>query len=143
MKRFLTLSLVVLSLVAASPAKVAGTKVATTPPAPDDLDKPSAGAESLGIAGFYSKRLAAPTASGAIAEGDYVRIRYTIWASPGGKLVDWFAAPGTVVTPLHRMFDGLRLVLQQMQLGERRRVLSPASPRAAGPVPAGRQPGGH
>lgn len=137
MKRFLTLSLVVLSLVAASPAKVVGTKVATTPPAPPDLDKVSAGAEALGIAGFYSKRLVAPTANGAVAEGDYVRIRYTIWASPGGKVVDWIAEPGTVVTPLHRMFDGLRLVLQQMQPGERRRVWIPESLGAAGRVPAG------
>jgi FKBP-type peptidyl-prolyl cis-trans isomerase len=136
MKRFLTLSLVVLSLVAAAPAKVAP-KVATPPPAPADLDQPSAGAESLGIAGFYAKQLTAPTASMAVAEGDNVRIRYTIWASPGGKVVDWIAAPGTAVTPLHRMFDGLRLVLQQMQPGETRRVWIPESLGAAGRVPAG------
>ena len=82
MKRFLALSLVVLSLVAAAPAKVAAPKVATPPPAPDDLDKPSAGAESLGIAGFYAKQLTPPTATAAVSEGDNVRIRYTIWASP-------------------------------------------------------------
>jgi FKBP-type peptidyl-prolyl cis-trans isomerase len=132
MKRFLTLSLVVLSLVAATPPKVA-----TAPPPPADLDQPSAGAESLGIAGFYAKQLTPPTASAAVAEGDNVRIRYTIWASPGGKVVDWIAAPGTVVTPLHRMFDGLRLVLQQMQPGETRRVWIPESLGASGRVPAG------
>ncbi len=137
MKRFLTLSLVVLSLVAAAPAKVAAPKVATPPAAPEDLDKPSTGAESLGIAGFYAKQLTAPAASAAVAEGDSVRIRYTIWASPGGKVIDWIAAPGTVVTPLHRMFDGLRMVLQQMQPGERRRVWIPESLGAAGRVPAG------
>lgn len=137
MKRFLTLSLVVLALVAAAPPKVAAPKAATPPPAPDDLDQPSAGAESLGIPGFYSKRLAPPTESAAVAEGDFVRIRYTVWASPGGKLVDWIAAPGTVVTPLHRMFDGLRLVIQQMQPGERRRVWIPEQLGAAGRVPGG------
>jgi peptidylprolyl isomerase len=135
MKRILALPLLVMLLAAAAKAP----KAPVPPPAPPDLDKVSAGAESLGIAGFFSKRLAEPTATTVPNDTDVVRIRYSIWASPGGKLVDWIAAPGTVATPLSRTFDGLRLVLQQMRPGERRRIWVPESVGAAGKVP----PGGH
>jgi peptidylprolyl isomerase len=129
MKRTLALPLVLVLLVAA--------KVATPPAAPTDLDRVSAGAESLGIAGFYSKQLTPPTGTEVANETDYVRIRYTLWASPGGKVVDWIAAPNTVVTPLRKLFDGLRTVLLQMRPGETRRVWIPESMGAAGRVPAG------
>lgn len=136
MNRTLALSFVFLLFVAAAPKKAV---VPTAPPAPADLDRASEGAESLGIAGFYSKKLVPPTSSVVPDETDYVRIRYTLWASPGGKVVDWIAAPGTVVTPLRKLFDGLRTGLLQMRPGETRRFWIPESMGAAGRVP----PGGH
>jgi peptidylprolyl isomerase len=130
MKRFFTLSSIVFLLVAATP-------VFKAPPPPPDLDTAPADAQSLGISGFLSKQLEPPTGTAMVAEDDFVRIRYTIWASPGGKLVDWIAAPGTAVAPMGRMFDGLRLVLLQMKPGERRRVWIPESMAGKGRVPAG------
>jgi peptidylprolyl isomerase len=136
MKRTLLLPVVICLLVAAAPKKV--TVPAGPPAPPPDLDRVSADAQSLGIGGFYSKVLAPPTDTTTVAtEGDYVRIHYTLWASPGGRVVDWIAAPGTVVTPLRRMFDGMRTVLLQMRPGERRRVWIPESMGAANRVPAG------
>lgn len=134
MNRTLALTVVFLLFVAAAPKKAV---VPTAPPAPADLDRASEGAESLGIAGFYSKKLVPPTSSVVPAETDYVRIRYTLWASPGGKVVDWIAAPGTVVTPLRKLFDGLRTGLLQMRPGETRRFWIPESMGAAGRVPVG------
>ena len=134
MKRTLALPLIFLLLVAAAPKKIVP---ATAPPPPPDLDNVSKGAESLGIAGFYSKQLVPPTGADVVTDVDVVRVRYTIWASPGGKVVDWIAAPGTVVTPVRKLFDGMRSVLQQMRPGETRRIWIPESMGAAGRVPAG------
>jgi peptidylprolyl isomerase len=133
MKRFFTPSSIVFLLVAVT---LASTAAATPPPAPPDLDAAPADAQSLGIGGFLFKQLAPPTGTDMVAEDDFVRIRYSMWASPGGKLINWVAPPGTVVVPMGRLFEGLRLVVLQMKPGERRRVWIPES-MAAQRAPAG------
>ena len=67
MKRTLALPLIFLLLVAAAPKKIVP---ATAPPPPADLDKVSNGAESLGIAGFYAKRLVPPTGTDVVTDTD-------------------------------------------------------------------------
>ena len=60
----------------------AAAKPAAPPPPPPDLDRAPADAQSLGIPGFLVKQLAPPTSDAVLADDDYVRIRYVIWASP-------------------------------------------------------------
>jgi FKBP-type peptidyl-prolyl cis-trans isomerase len=133
MKRALVLPLFVFLFVSAAkpPAKPA------TPVPPPDLAAPPADAQSLGMSGFFARQLVAPTGTDLATEDDYVRIRYTIWSAPDGKVLDYIAAPGTVVTAMSRMLAGMRLGILQMHPGERRRIWIPESLGATGRVPAG------
>jgi peptidylprolyl isomerase len=132
MKRALLLPLVVFFLAAAPPPRAPA-----APPPPADLMKPPADAESLGMSGYFARQLVAPTGTDLATEDDYVRIRYSIWSAPDGKVVDYIAAPGTVVMAMSRMLAGMRLAILQMHPGERRRVWIPESLGASGRVPAG------
>lgn len=106
------------------------------PPAPPDLDKPPADAQNLGLPGLSGKQLAPPERKDFVVEDDYVRIRYTIWSSPGGQLVDYIAPGQSVVTPMARLADGIRTALLVMHPGEKQRLWIPET-LARGRVPAG------
>jgi peptidylprolyl isomerase len=126
MKRALALLLVASAAVAATPPK---------PLPPADLANPPADAHR--DAGLIWRELAPPTGTAQPSENDIVKVTYTIWSSPDGRLIDATRAGAAPVVPLGRLMSGFRQALYSMRIGEERRLWIPESMGAAGKVPPG------
>lgn len=109
---------------------------ATTPAPPPDLITPPPDAQNLGN-GLITKMLTAGHGPAVPSDEDVVKIRYTIWSSPDGKLVDRVAAPQWVVPAVGVMMPGMKQTVEMMHPGEVRRAWIQERLGARGRVPAG------
>jgi FKBP-type peptidyl-prolyl cis-trans isomerase len=109
---------------------------ATNKPAPPpDLTTPPADAER-GEDGLVTRRLAAGTGTESPRAGDILKLRYTVWRSDTGAVLDHVDAPRVAMLPLERMLPGWRAASMKMVAGERRRIWIPEN-LGAGKVPPG------
>jgi len=111
---------------------------ATTPQPtpPPDLNAPPADAMNIGN-GLITKTLAAGKGMAMPSDDDFVKIRYTLWSSPDGKLIDYIAPPQWVVPAVGVMMPGLKQTVTLMHPGEVRRSWIQERLGARGRVPAG------
>jgi peptidylprolyl isomerase len=128
MKHALALLLFASTLTAATPPK-------PKPVPPPDLVNPPADAHH--DAGLIWRELAPPTSNAQPSEEDIVKVTYTIWSSPDGRLIDATPPGAAPVVPLGRLMVGFRQALYSMRVGEERRIWIPESMGAVGKVPAG------
>jgi FKBP-type peptidyl-prolyl cis-trans isomerase len=92
-----------------------------TPPA--DLTNPPANAERSED-GLVSMKLADGTGTEHLGADGIAKLRYTVW-KPDGTLVQHVAAPQSVTLPVAKMIPGWGRAVQQMVVGEKRRVWIP------------------
>jgi FKBP-type peptidyl-prolyl cis-trans isomerase len=97
--------------------------LAADPPPPPDLTTPPADA-ARAENGLVTKQLAAGIGEVKPTDGDFVRVRYTVWKSTGA-LVQHVPAPRTAFLPVRKMIPGWGLAVQQMVVGERQRSWIP------------------
>jgi FKBP-type peptidyl-prolyl cis-trans isomerase len=109
---------------------------ATKPSPPPDLSTPPADAMNIGN-GLITKQLAAGSSAEMPSDDDFVKIRYTLWSSPDGKLVDFIAPPQFVVPAVNMMMPGLKQTVTMMHTGEKRRSWIQERLGARGRVPPG------
>jgi peptidylprolyl isomerase len=114
-------------LAAATPAK---------PVPPPDLTTPPADALNAGN-GLISKQLVPGKSSEMPSDDDFVKVRYTLWSAPDGKLIDFIAPPQWVVAGLGVMNLGLKQSIEMMHPGEVRRSWIDERAGARGRVPPG------
>lgn len=115
------------------------TATAAAPPKPSpppDLSKPPADALAIGN-GLTTKQLAPGTSSEMPSDDDFVKMRYTLWSSPDGKMIDYIAPPQWVVAGVGVMNLGLKQTVEMMHPGEKRRSWIEERAGARGRVPAG------
>jgi FKBP-type peptidyl-prolyl cis-trans isomerase len=98
---------------------------AETPVAPADLTNPPADAERSDD-GLISKKLADGTGTEHVAADGLVRVRYTVWKS-NGSLVQDVPEPQSVTLGITKMIPGWGKAVQQMVVGEKRRIWVPQS----------------
>jgi peptidylprolyl isomerase len=113
--------------------------LAATPPKPvppPDLNTPPADAMNIGN-GLITKTLVAGKSTELPSDDDFVKIRYTLWSSPDGKMLDFIAPPQYVVPPVNMLMPGLKQTVTLMHPGETRRSWIQERLGARGRVPAG------
>ena len=108
----------------------------TPPSPPPDLNKPPADALNIGN-GLITKTLVAGKGSEMPSDDDFVKIRYTLWSSPDGKLLDYVAPPQWVVPAVGLMMPGMKQTVTLMHPGEVRRSWIQERLGARGKVPPG------
>ncbi|HKS24468.1 MAG TPA: FKBP-type peptidyl-prolyl cis-trans isomerase [Thermoanaerobaculia bacterium] len=111
---------------------------ATTPQPtpPPDLNTPPADAMNIGN-GLITKTITAGKSTEMPSDDDFVKIRYTLWSSPDGKLLDFIAPPQFVAPPVNMLMPGLKQTVTLMHPGETRRSWIQERLGARGRVPAG------
>jgi len=114
--------------------------LAATPPAkptpPPDLNTPPADALNVGN-GLITKVITPGNGNGLPSDDDIAKIRYTLWSSPDGKLLDYIAPPQWVVAPVGKLMIGLKQTVTLMHPGEHRRSWIDERVGARGKVPPG------
>ena len=98
---------------------------AEKPAPPADLTAPPADAER-GDDGLVSKKLSDGTGSVKAVASDLVRVRYTVW-KPDGTLVQHVPATQSLTIDVAKMIPGWGKAVQNMLVGESRRVWIPQS----------------
>lgn len=98
---------------------------ADKPLPPADLTNPPADAERSDD-GLVTKKLADGTGTAHVAADGLTRVRYTVWKSDG-TLVQDVAAPHSVMLGVTKMIPGWGKAVQQMVVGEKRRIWIPQS----------------
>jgi hypothetical protein len=93
---------------------------ATKPSPPPDLSTPPADAMNIGN-GLITKQLAAGSSAEMPSDDDFVKIRYTLWSSPDGKLVVFIAPPQFVVPAVGNADAWAQQTVTLMHAGEMRR----------------------
>ena len=106
------------------------------PTPPPDLNTPPADALIIGN-GMTTKVLVPGKSSEMPSDDDFVKVRYTLWSSPDGKLVDYIAPPQWVVAGVGVMNIGLKQTVEMMHPGEVRRSWLQERVGARGRVPPG------
>ena len=109
---------------------------ATQPSPPPDLSTPPPDAQNIGN-GLITKMLVPGRGPDVPSDEDVVKIRYTIWSSPDGKLVDRVAPPQWVVPAVGVMMPGMKQTVEMMHPGEQRRAWIQERLGARGRVPPG------
>jgi peptidylprolyl isomerase len=116
------------------------TLLATAPPPkpapPPDLNTPPADALSIGN-GLTTKLLVPSKSMEMPSDDDFVKVRYTLWSAPDGKLIDYIASPQWVVAGVGVMNLGLKQTVEMMHTGEVRRSWIEERAGARGRVPVG------
>lgn len=95
------------------------------PVPPADLATPPADAERSED-GLVSKKLAEGTGTEHVGAEQIAKVRYTVWKSDG-TLVQHVAAPQSLMIGVPKMIPGWGKAVQQMVVGEKRRVWIPES----------------
>lgn len=95
------------------------------PAPPADLTTPPADAERSED-GLVSKKLADGTGTAHLAANSIASLRYTVWKSDG-TLVQHVPSGQTIMLGVEKMLPGWRTAVQQMVVGEKRRVWIPSS----------------
>ena len=103
---------------------------------PPDLTTPPADALNIGN-GMTTKLLVPGKSSEMPSDDDFVKMRYALWSSPDGKLVDYIAPPQWVVAGVGVMNIGLKQTVEMMHPGEVRRSWLQERVGARGRVPPG------
>jgi FKBP-type peptidyl-prolyl cis-trans isomerase len=98
---------------------------AEKPAPPADLTTPPADAERSED-GLVSKKLADGTGTEHVAADGLAKVRYTVWKADG-TLVQHVAAPQSLTIGVPKMIPGWGKAVQQMVVGEKRRVWVPQS----------------
>src|ERR1043165_4509486 len=80
---------------------------APKPTPPPDLNTPPADAMNIGN-GLITKTMTAGTSTEMPSDDDFVKIRYTLWSSPDGKLLDFIAPPQFIAPPVNMLMPGLK-----------------------------------
>src|SRR5438067_7662005 len=106
------------------------------PTPPPDLKTPPADALNIGN-GMITKLLVAGKSAEMPSDDDFVKVRYTLWSSPDGKLIDYIAPPQWVVAGVGVMNVGLKQTVEMMHPGEVRRSWLQERAGARGRVPPG------
>src|SRR5688572_7642391 len=95
--------------------------LSTDPPTPPpDLTAPPADAQRSED-GLVTKRLAEGTGTAKPKDEDLVKVRYTVWKADG-SLVQHVPAPRSAMIEVTKLVPGWRIAVQQMVVGERRRI---------------------
>src|SRR5438045_4047608 len=91
------------------------------PAPPPDLKSPPAGAD-VASDGLVTKQLALGGGGEKPGANDSVHLRYTVWKTSDGSVVDYTRTTTPAFVPLSKLFLGMREMIQFMTPGEKRRA---------------------